>query len=206
MKINIDPLFSTPVLISLDRYMLSKEETQTAISFEMQSNADGRDNSFANTISKNKSVLNDLKFKNLKKWLQKGVDSYVRDVMKYNQGDYYITQSWITFTDKNQKHHRHNHWNSVLSGVFYFTDSDAKINFYSVYEPFIINPTVSEHNMFNSLTWSYPAEKGKLILFPSTIKHDVSTQQEEGTRISLAFNVWVKGKIGIYTEANELEL
>ena len=64
----------------------------------------------------------------------------------------------------------------------------------------------SSDNMFNSLTWSYPAEKGKLILFPSTIKHDVSTQQEEGTRISLAFNVWVKGKIGIYTEANELEL
>ena len=30
-----------------------------------------------------------------------------------------VTQSWANFTQKGQYHHKHNHSNSVLSGVFY---------------------------------------------------------------------------------------
>jgi hypothetical protein len=42
-----------------------------------------------------------------------------------NNIELYITQSWLNYTEENQYHHRHEHPNSVVSGVLYF-DSDKK--------------------------------------------------------------------------------
>jgi hypothetical protein len=34
----------------------------------------------------------------------------------------YITQSWLNYTETNQYHHKHEHPNSLVSGVFYVND------------------------------------------------------------------------------------
>ena len=61
--------------------------------------------------------------------------------------------------------------------------------------------------MWNSSTWTYPVRNNLLILFPAWLDHGV-TQNLNATRdrISLAFNVFVKGSIGIQGKLSELVL
>ncbi len=45
----------------------------------------------------------------------------------------YITQSWLNYTETNQYHHKHQHPNSLVSGVFYINCDDKfdKIKFFN---------------------------------------------------------------------------
>ena len=51
-------------------------------------------------------------------------------------------------------------------------------------------------NIFNSFAWWIPVKENDLILFPSDLEHGVDTVTLDHTRISLAFNVFVKGEFG----------
>ena len=44
----------------------------------------------------------------------------------------YITQSWLNYTETKQFHHRHEHPNSIVSGVFYINCHEEfdKIKFF----------------------------------------------------------------------------
>ena len=64
----------------------------------------------------------------------------------------------------------------------------------------------SEYNLYNSENWSVPVQKQKLILFPSTLKHSGSNLTSNKTRISLSFNVFVKGVVGNVIDKTFLEL
>ena len=46
--------------------------------------------------------------------------------------------------------------------------------------------------MWNSESWWFPVKTGDVILFPSSLIHMVETKQGTNTRISLAFNVFIK--------------
>ena len=45
---------------------------------------------------------------------------------------------------------------------------------------------------------------GDVILFPSSLTHMVETKQGDNTRISLAFNVFIKGTVGNNKNLTEL--
>ena len=70
----------------------------------------------------------------------------------------------------------------------------------------MINPVVKQWNVYNSNLWWFPVETGQLILFPSSLTHSVETKKGNNTRISLAFNTFVKGTIGNNTELTEIVL
>jgi ectoine hydroxylase-related dioxygenase (phytanoyl-CoA dioxygenase family) len=61
-------------------------------------------------------------------------------------------------------------------------------------------------NTFNSSSWWFPVETGQVFLFPSSLTHSVGTKQGKNTRISLAFNVFIKGTIGSQKSLTELIL
>ncbi len=54
--------------------------------------------------------------------------------------------------------------------------------------------------------FSIPQENNNLILFPSSLTHMVETKEGNNTRISLAFNVFIKGIIGDNKNLTELIL
>jgi hypothetical protein len=60
--------------------------------------------------------------------------------------------------------------------------------------------------MWNSETWWFPVERGKLIMFPSSTTHEVKVKKGSNTRVSLAFNTFYKGKIGADKDLTELFL
>ena len=112
----------------------------------------------------------------------------------------YITQSWLNYTDANQFHHKHEHPNSVVSGVLYF-DSDInndKILFSHSKGYQQISPIIDDKkfNLWNSGTWFFPVKTGDLVMFPSSTTHQVQTKKGNNTRISLAFNTFYKGDLG----------
>jgi len=168
-------------------------------------------NNQGNINTKDNYILNRKEFKNIKKFLDKHCKNYLDTVIcPKNNIDLYITQSWLNYTESNQYHHKHEHPNSVVSGVLYF-DSDIKndkilFSHSKGYQQ--IRPTIdkTKFNIWNSETWFFPVETGNLFMFPSSTTHQVETKQGNNTRISLAFNTFYKGSVGSNTELTELIL
>ena len=65
---------------------------------------------------------------------------------------------------------------------------------------------IKDWNMWNSESWWFPVKTGDIILFPSSLTHMVETKQGDNTRISLAFNVFIKGTVGNNKSLTELIL
>lgn len=163
-----------------------------------------------NVTSKNDYLLDDPIFKSLKTVFEEALNIYLKEILQVDpKVEIYITQSWANFTGKNQYHHIHFHPNSFLSGVFYI-DADEevdKIYFDSPNEgQYIIKLYPKNYNTFNSQSWSFPVKTGRLFLFPSTLKHRVSTKNEDNIRISVSFNTFLKGVFGSENDLDRLIL
>jgi len=200
----INGIFPTPIYISkLNRKLNSKE-----LLFIDKTKLDVHNNE-GNTTSNDNYILNNKHFKNLKLDLDLIIKDYFDKIIcATNSITPYITQSWLNYTETNQHHHKHEHQNSLVSGVFYVNSDEKfdKIKFYKrdIYQ--IIKPEIKEWNLWNSESWWFPVKTGDIILFPSSLTHMVETKQGDNTRISLAFNVFIKGIVGNNKGLNELKL
>tara|TARA_R110000787_G_scaffold98222_1_gene202152 strand:+ start:51 stop:662 length:612 start_codon:yes stop_codon:yes gene_type:complete len=185
------PLFPIPVCISSEVYNMSSVE------LNFIKNLKRKDSNESNTVTENQYILELPELNNLKKWIQEYINKYFFEFLKIKDIDeVYITQSWSNITKKGKNHPRHNHPNSVVSGVMHFEDDDSNLNFYSSNNHFPFEFNYKEYDPFNSKSWSWPTKKYNLFLFPSTINHDVDTQKINRDRISLSFNTWIKGTVG----------
>ena len=194
IKPNIINLFPTPVYLSTTGIKLTKKELEyvnkTKEDFFL---------STGNTRTKDSYILENKEFLSIKKVLEKEVENYFETILKSADVKPYITQSWLNYTEVNQYHHAHYHANSLVSGVFYI-DADKHNDQISFIKPNVfgrqLELNVTEYNDWNSQSWSLPTETGDLFLFPSTLDHTVDFKKGTNTRISLAFNVFVKGILG----------
>ena len=67
------------------------------------------------------TFLNQKSFKDLKTDLDLRVKDYFNKIISpANNITPYITQSWLNYTETNQYHHKHQHPNSLVSGVFLY--------------------------------------------------------------------------------------
>ena len=203
MEATINGIFPTPIYISkIDRELTKKE-----LSFIDITKSDCNKNE-GNITSNDNYILNHKTFKNLKEDLDLKVKDYFEKVISPTDAiTPHITQSWLNYTETNQYHHKHQHPNSLVSGVFYINCDDKfdKIKFFNDnYKT--IKPEVKEWNIWNSESWWFPVKTGNVILFPSSLTHMVETKEGTNTRISLAFNVFIKGTIGNNKNLTELIL
>ena len=199
----INGIFPTPIYISkLDRELTKKELT-----FIDKSKLDHYKND-GNITSNDNYILNQKVFGSLKEDLYLRVQDYFNKVLCTTDAvTPYITQSWLNYTETNQYHHKHEHPNSLVSGVFYVNCHEEfdKIKFFkSGYKT--IKPETKDWNLYNSESWWFTVKTGDIILFPSSLTHMVETKEGDNTRISLAFNVFIKGTIGNNKELTELKL
>jgi uncharacterized protein (TIGR02466 family) len=203
IKAEIHSIFPTPIYLT----SLNREFTKSELSFVDDTKSKTKEN-FGNIISKDSYILNQKKLSNIKEQLDLIIKDYFDKVISCSENTKpYITQSWINYTEANQFHHRHNHPQSLVSGVLYINadkDNDKIKFFKSEYEFF--RPEYKEFNLFNSSSWWFGVKTGDVILFPSSLTHDVEIKKGDNTRISLAFNVFVKGTIGEKEKISELIL
>ena len=58
----------------------------------------------------------------------------------------------------------------------------------------------------NSESWWFEVGSGDLVLFPSNLEHMVETKVGNETRVSIAFNTFLKGHIGVDESLTGLQL
>jgi uncharacterized protein (TIGR02466 family) len=133
----------------------------------------------------------------------------ILDIYKIKRDSHYITNMWANITHPNHRHHMHIHPNCLFSGIVYIKTPkncgptmfvDPKIH------ARMIEPTFTENNNFNSAVFVAPAEKGRMLMWPSYLSHAVEygTANEDEDRIVVAFNIMIRGLIDRRTARLEL--
>jgi len=135
----------------------------------------------------------------LKQALLDNFTEYSREYLTYDQ-EYMVTTSWMTGVDQGTQTEFHNHKNCFYSGVYYFEDYDSDSGRLEFLNPLLdfssYNIVPREYNDASSLSWSIPPEKGKVVYFPSYLKHRVTKHDGEDRRHSIAFNLVPTGSYG----------
>jgi uncharacterized protein (TIGR02466 family) len=188
----IRPIFPIPVGFNVLCRELTKIEKDFLCNQKTYDNV-------GNTTSENFYILNDEKLKDLKSFVHESVLDYFKEVYSPDKLVVpYITQSWVNYTKPGQYHHKHSHTNSIISGVFYIdADNEVdKIHLYKNTSSNQITVTTKNWNIYNSESHYYNVKSNDLIMFPSNLQHMVETTNNKKTRISLAFNVFLKGYLG----------
>ena len=203
IEAKISGIFPDPIyLAKLDR-KFTKQELEVVE--EMRT--DELQN-IGNTFSVNHDVLNHPSFTTLKKEVDLFIGDYFSKILLPPKTVVpYITQSWLNYTKPNEFHHTHNHVNTYLSGVLYINADKAhdKITFENIRYDQIQLP-ITAWNLFNSYDMSFAVESGDIIIFPSRLPHLVPPKEGKNTRVSISFNVFVKGILGQPGSLSELTL
>lgn len=140
----------------------------------------------------------------LHSWFSECIQNLVEDLnLHYPKTE--IVISWANRAEKGESHQRHSHNMSVISGVYYLTEGRGGNTVFFAY-----------HNLWKRNLFYLPGddktyfqevpEKGKLILFPSIMLHQVMPHGDEEPRYTIAFNAFPKGQFGSKAEKNYLEI
>ena len=101
----------------------------------------------------------------------------------------YRLESWISMFKPGNYGHIHSHGYSDISGVYYYkTNGDDGDIFFECPVPTIGSSFCYFNNYCNR--WIHKPEEGKILLFPSWLKHGISKNETDETRISISFNLY----------------
>lgn len=157
-------------------------------------------NNIDNLISETMQLFEEPEMKSIKDAVQDVLDIYAREVMCIPQR-LYVTQSWSLMNMPNVGMHGHSHSNSVMSGSLYYCpvpQPPAKMIFtrHITYNQIDLPPEREARNVYNTpINWVTPAQN-EVILFSSRLTHMVETNLSDQPRHAIAFNTFVKGKVG----------
>ena len=201
---NVIPLFSVPV------YKTNLESLDVEIDYFKKLKFTRIQNGF---MSEDKYVLEKNHISNVKKIILKHVNHFAFDVLRISDSvDFVITNSWLTLHHKGDWAHKHNHKNSLISGILYLSvdELSGSIVFHSDDRKNILNQffdfNTIDYNIFNSSNWIEKPINNDLFIFPSFLEHSVTESHSINDRLALVFNVFIKGKIGESKLVNELFL
>jgi uncharacterized protein (TIGR02466 family) len=133
----------------------------------------------------------------------------VLDAYAVKRDSHYITNMWANITHPNSRQHMHVHPNCLLSGLVYIkAPPNCGPTMFASPRRLTKNlePRYLEKNDLNSDYFIMPAEKGRLLIWPSHIPHAV----EQGTanaaedRIVVPFNIMIHGLIELFTARLDL--
>ena len=198
---NIELIFPIPVMFN----ELNRKFTKEELSF-VNKHSKKINKNIGNVTSINNYILNEPEFFDLKNIITEHLNKYVETIIKpLHEVEIYITQSWLNYTNKNEFHHKHEHQNSYLSGCLYIQADETKdkITFHKSGYQQIKLPT-ENYTIMNSDSWWFNVKSEGIVIFPSSLTHNVENVISNETRISIAFNSFVKGIFGDNKSLTEL--
>jgi uncharacterized protein (TIGR02466 family) len=197
----IHGIFPTPITITNIGREFTDEEKEF---FELQSKTTV--NNMGNTTSADNYLMQSKVMVDIHNEIKAALNHYMKEVINAKDGaEIYVTQAWLNYTKPGEYHHKHAHPNSFLSGVLYInadTEKDKITFFDDDYEQIKIEK--KDWNWYNSKSWYFTIKTADLVIFPSSLTHMVEQTTSEDTRISLAFNTFIKGTVGSNFELTEL--
>ena len=131
-------------------------------------------------------------------WFNECLDVVAKDLLAENL-KFEISNCWLNKAYKSQKTPLHLHPQSILSSVMYFADSESGRTIFKSLNPWykvqfenFLHLTNDRRKLFN--TDEIKPQAGKLVLFPSTVFHEVSVYTGNDPRYTLSFNAFVTGE------------
>jgi len=121
--------------------------------------------------------------------------------LKYKNVNYYITKSWVAYTEKGEHISAHDHGASHFSFVYYIlkNKNHSSITFYEPNQKFYM-PDATEWNDQNHQNLLINNEPGQLIIFPSSLKHGTEKTEESSPRISISGDIIMTSKVNTISE------
>ena len=164
----------------------------------------------SNFISENLYIFEEPELASIKEAVQDALDLYASEVLGIPQR-LYVTQSWSLINHQNVGMHGHSHSNSFVSGSLYYTDLPTPVSSmifdkHRSYQQLQLVPDREKQNIYNTPLNIVTPEKHEVILFSSGLQHLVEPNEASEPRYSIAFNTFVKGKLGSYRDVSELRL
>jgi uncharacterized protein (TIGR02466 family) len=194
------PLFSQPV------FLVSNDETPHTDAINFVKSLESRKNAGGNYSTWRDDILNAPEMSVIKNQIVDAVSEFTNHIMGWTTTDFYITQSWGNINPKDTSHHIHYHYNSIVSGTYYLaTGVEDHIVFYNDPKP-MLDFEKTHFNIYNASSYKIPIKTNTIAVFPSTLMHSVEENKDDWERISIAFNVFVKGPIGSREALTYLEL
>ena len=131
----------------------------------------------------------------------------VVDSLHFEYQGFNITDMWSNVLKPGETHRPHTHSNNILSGVFYVDAEQTSGIMFTDPRPQagVIQPDVTKQFVDNANVIKYDSSTNRMILFPSWLQHYVPTNETKSNRISIAFNVMLKGKVGSSEEYQSAE-
>ena len=122
--------------------------------------------------------------------------------LDYKVEDITITDMWANVLKDTEHHPMHTHSNNFLSGTYYLqSDQKASIVFHDPRPAAdVIVPRKKETTLNNSSLLSYASKQNRAVIFPSWLPHWVQQNKSNNKRISIAWNIQVKGQVGEHHE------
>lgn len=189
----VEPIFSTLInSIQLDEYSIKTfDQYIDNITDDEFTKTNQTKNTFILDLQYLKSIK--IKLENILNVIGQQVYNIDTNINKIS-----ITQSWINKNDNGVGHDRHMHPNSFLSGIVLLSQDVVAPVFYSIHNKLLFG--ISTPNMTLIDKWSPDVVKGKLVVFPSGLEHDVPSNTNKNPRYTLSFNTSVSGPYGSIDE------
>ena len=135
------------------------------------------------------NICNDSKFTVLNNWINKEVDTFVKEIGFSGVNDS-KTGGWFNLYNKNDYQEWHNHNFHLVSAIYYLkaNKNSAKTYFKN---PLLENPNKPVFDSNNLYTWQnyfIEPKDNTLVLFRSDLNHCVESHENNSTRITLSYN------------------
>ena len=184
----IESIFSIPLY-----YNFAEDQKLTDIQSEISSVIDDIKLYYVKNWGKTHKISSDdileqYDLPNLKNFIEQNLYEYLDD-LQYQGSREYKTKGWVAVFETNDYGHIHSHGDADISGVYYFqtNTTDGELSFYHPAAQVELSPC------FDHITiWKHVPMVGKLLMFPSYLKHGILRNQTTDTRISISFNVFFK--------------
>ncbi len=193
------PLFSTPVYVNNVGDFAKPDVTSLEYSSSLPTGA------YNFLSSTDKRVLDRPEFDAVRAIVTRELELYTRQVLAVSRSiEFYITDSWVNIYRRGQAAGPHVHNNSLISGVLYLKvpENGGDIVFHRpvlslVPFPPALDLDMDAFNIYNCKSWGYTPKTNDVCLFPSVVTHSVDPNESSEDRWCLAFNVFVRGDIGV---------
>lgn len=188
-------LFQTPIYEEIyegENLDLVQEEIKQAI--EETEFLERDQSTLGHLICKNEfntDWISDKKLPKFESMLNEGLSRYCQTIGVDPDGVAFTRESWINKFEKNSFSHIHEHGQSHISGVYYYQTTGYDGNIF--FETPVAQSKCSKIWQQMPSRIYRPSCKGSVILFPGWLRHGVSENFTDDTRISISFNINLVG-------------
>jgi uncharacterized protein (TIGR02466 family) len=194
-EVEIIPLFATPIYVFKDDTNITFEKE-----LEFIKKLDYRYSSEFVNFSVDSHLLECKEMERCKKIIEEHLKIYTTEVLSIKQ-EFYVTNCWIAKSSPGQRHKKHYHPNSIISGILYLNadENHSTLDFHkqsALRDGFNFTYDIKDFNVFNANDWSVKVKTGDVVIFPSNVIHGVDANCATTDRVLLGFNTFIKGTFG----------